>query len=133
MTKESIRWMRRQIKDCGEHTHDLMEENYIPERLLDIRQYPPRLVRCMDLQSHRKTRSGASDRVRYAALSYWWGSKEDSLSQTKTTSESLAERLDVGIAESQMTAIIRDAIQITKALSISHLWVDAICILQGDH
>jgi hypothetical protein len=36
MTKESIRWVKRQIKDCGEDEHDLVDENYIPERLLDI-------------------------------------------------------------------------------------------------
>jgi len=120
---DCIRWLNDRIRNCCDnHSHSVISEGFIPERLLDVHQEPPRLVRRVDICS--------GPRVKYAALSYCWGSPADSKSQTTTTAATLAQRL-AGLEESEMTAILRDAVHITRALSIRYLWIDALCILQG--
>ncbi|KAJ3579666.1 hypothetical protein NPX13_g899 [Xylaria arbuscula] len=37
-----------------------------------------------------------------------------------------------GIVESETTVVLRDAIAVCRALSVSFLWVDALCIVQDD-
>jgi hypothetical protein len=64
---------------------------------------------------------------RWVALSYCWGG-EPSMRLTK---ENIG-RLKQGIALNRFDATIRDAILVTRALGITYLWVDALCILQ-DH
>lgn len=66
--------------------------------------------------------------LRYAALSYCWGSGEN---QAKTIVATLASR-KAGIAESELPPVIREAIQVTRALEIPYLWIDALCIVQDD-
>jgi hypothetical protein len=70
-----------------------------------------------------------STRIRYAALSYCWGS---SLEATyRTTSQNLEAR-KAGFSDAELPKTIRDAIVVTRRLGIGFLWVDALCILQGD-
>ena len=64
---------------------------------------------------------------RWVALSYCWGG-EPSLRLTK---ENIG-RLKQGIALNRFDATIRDAVLVTRALGITYLWIDALCILQ-DH
>ncbi|KAG7294088.1 hypothetical protein NEMBOFW57_004151 [Staphylotrichum longicolle] len=37
-----------------------------------------------------------------------------------------------GLSEVDMTAVLRDAVHITRELSIPYLWIDSLCILQDD-
>ncbi|PMD20119.1 HET-domain-containing protein [Hyaloscypha hepaticicola] len=128
--RETIRWMKAKIKACEKHEHGLAADGFIPERLLDVRRGRPRVVLRSDLVTLRKTRSNVGDQVpKYSALSYCWGSNSEA--QLKTTTDSLPDRL-FGIDKNEMTAVLRDAVQITKSLSINYLWVDALCILQDD-
>jgi hypothetical protein len=69
--------------------------------------------------------------VRYTALSYCWGNKDQSQQQLLTTKENLPDRL-LGITEQQLTPVLRDAVLATRLLSIRYLWVDSLCILQDD-
>ncbi|KLU85007.1 hypothetical protein MAPG_04041 [Magnaporthiopsis poae ATCC 64411] len=98
-------------------------EGVIPKRLVDVRSHPPKLV-------VRSSEKRHLERWNYAALSYCWGPPEDAERQLKTTKDSLAERMR-GIPEEEMTPSLRDAVNVTRALSIPYLWVDALCILQG--
>ncbi|RYP14296.1 hypothetical protein DL765_006461 [Monosporascus sp. GIB2] len=124
--EKCIRWMKQMITDCEEHKHELAGEPFIPERLIDVRGEDPKLVLRSDLGSD------GHDRVpEYAALSYCWGSSVDAETQLKTTTISLAER-QVAIRDIEMTQVLRDAVHVTRALSIPYLWVDALCILQDN-
>ncbi|KAI1208529.1 heterokaryon incompatibility protein-domain-containing protein [Annulohypoxylon truncatum] len=67
----------------------------------------------------------------YAALSYCWGSPSDSATQFKTEKGTLANRI-TGFSLDSMTQVMRDAVAVTKALSISYIWIDALCIVQDD-
>lgn len=63
----------------------------------------------------------------YVALSYVWGTG----SALKTTHETLSSRLS-GFLVSELPSSVRDAVQITRRMGFEYLWVDALCIIQGD-
>lgn len=66
----------------------------------------------------------------YVALSYCWGdSKTNKL--LKTTSDNLEEhKRHINFASLPQT--LKDALTITRRLNIQYIWIDALCIIQGD-
>ncbi|KAH6605531.1 heterokaryon incompatibility het [Trichoderma cornu-damae] len=108
-------------------------EAYLPKRLLDVgsssssaqiklvitSQHAP-LLKAVDAESKR-----------YVALSYCWGPKEEAAKQLKTTRDTINEHLShIDIAKLPQT--VADAVQVCRCLQIRYLWVDALCIIQGD-
>lgn len=67
--------------------------------------------------------------MRWAALSYCWGSEPSHNPLRKLTRDTV-DSLKKGIALHNFDATVRDAILVTRALGISHIWVDALCIFQ---
>lgn len=65
--------------------------------------------------------------VRYATLSYCWGGDQP----LKCLQSNIAE-LQAGIPVSTLPATFLDAITVCRALNVSFLWVDALCIVQDD-
>ncbi len=120
---ECLSWIQDRIQTCcNSHSHNVLDRGFIPARLLDVTHQQPKLVHRAELKS--------ASRVKYAALSYCWGSAADSQRQTKTTAATLPQRV-AGLQDAEMTAVLRDAVRTTRALSIPYLWIDALCILQG--
>lgn len=64
--------------------------------------------------------------LRYAALSYCWGSGSSLL----TTSQNLASHLEE-LPVHQLPKTLADAVEVTRQLGLRFLWIDALCILQG--
>lgn len=64
---------------------------------------------------------------RYIALSYSWGGRQDLV----TTKENLDSRL-TRISWDQLPILFQDVIKIAIALCVRFLWIDALCIVQGD-
>jgi len=99
--------------------------DFVPTRLLDLRATPydtPMLV----------ITSTCPDTItKYAALSYCWGPDEDSKLQLKTSASTLRDRMK-GIPVASMSPVMRDSVEVCRALSIRHLWIDSVCIIQGD-
>ncbi|KAH8803491.1 heterokaryon incompatibility protein-domain-containing protein [Xylogone sp. PMI_703] len=63
----------------------------------------------------------------YIALSHCWGKPGPFL----TTRDTL-EDMKAGFQLEQAPATFRDAITITRKLGIRYLWIDSLCIIQGD-
>ncbi|KAI8945962.1 heterokaryon incompatibility protein-domain-containing protein [Xylaria longipes] len=63
--------------------------------------------------------------------SYCWGAPADAATQFKTEQSTLNDRL-AGFSLDELTSALRDAVEVTRALSIPYLWVDALCIIQDD-
>ena len=125
---EQIRkWYRICSESHGEncvidHTHedfeDLRNESYFG--VLDIYE--------MQLTALPRNSS-------YAALSYTWGKDQEGVVRFKTTInnvDTLKEPGGVRNIENQLPRTIRDTIDLVRELGIRYLWVDALCILQGD-
>lgn len=93
------------------------QKTALPTRLIDVHSAAN--------SCHLSETTG--QRGEYVILSYCWGKGND---RAKTTQNNLAARKHT-IQISSLPATIRQAIQITKALGIRYLWVDAICIVQA--
>jgi hypothetical protein len=129
--QENLAMIRRQINRCERlcsHVKKTKDSEFIPTRLLDLdAPNAPDGICLIDTAN-----AGFSECPRYSALSYCWGEKKDADGQLKTTTESLKNHL-VSIAWGSLTHVIRDAVTIARAFSVRYLWVDALCIVQGDH
>jgi hypothetical protein len=109
-------------KCCGHRGAD--KSRFLPTRLLDVgsqKQQSIRLVLSKDLEE--------SVEATYATLSYCWGATNDAAC---TTTENLIDRLE-GIPVESLPRTLQDAIQLTRDLDIRYLWIDALCIIQGEN
>lgn len=66
----------------------------------------------------------------YAALSYCWGQTRRQ-KRARTVMANVEDRHN-NIDLSRLPQTIKDAIHVTRALKLSYLWVDALCIIQDD-
>jgi len=119
--KRQLSW----IQDCLEnHTicnRDAQVSSFLPTRLVDVEC--PSSIRLLNSNAIVD-----SDR-RYVALSYCWG---DSMPESgRTTLSSLAaHQLQINLRELPKT--LREAIEVTRSLSMRYIWIDALCIIQDD-
>ncbi|KAK3316863.1 heterokaryon incompatibility protein-domain-containing protein, partial [Apodospora peruviana] len=67
----------------------------------------------------------------YCALSYCWGPKGGK-SHMLTTTENVDHHLSNGMEVSRLPKTFQDAVVITRELGVRYLWIDALCIIQGD-
>lgn len=71
--------------------------------------------------------------VRYTALSYCWGSPDDDQVQRgRTTDGNFASRHNQPFPVAELPATIRDAITMTRGCGLEYIWVDSVCIIQGN-
>lgn len=94
-----------------------------PRRLIDVDNRDPQTIRLDDTPEDQSGQKGWS----YVALSYCWGGDQAG----KTLRRNLAGRLK-GFSLNEQDKSIRDAVKVTRALGIRYIWVDALCIVQGD-
>jgi hypothetical protein len=117
----SLERIRGWIKKCDEE-HDCMSEKSVPDlplRILDVRDNKVRLRESNDIDKC----------VRYACLSHRWGVPADSM--FCTTEKNLATFKD-DIPWKSLPQTFQDTISITRRLSLDFLWIDSLCIVQGD-
>jgi hypothetical protein len=67
----------------------------------------------------------ASQHVKWVSLSYCWG-VEPSMKLTRASMDMLKN----GLPLNTFDPTVRDAILVTRALAISYIWIDALCIIQ---
>ncbi|KAK1749404.1 heterokaryon incompatibility protein-domain-containing protein, partial [Echria macrotheca] len=114
------------LRECDEHDtcrNACFGGASIPTRLIDLRPIDagcdPRLQFATNLRGQR---------VDYVALSYCWGTNMPQ--KAKTTTVNIQDRFVYGIPSSDLPPTLRDAIELTRALGIRYIWIDAVCILQ---
>ena len=115
--------IQRCFNECIKSHHSTCPSNLnpiLPRRVVDVEsdKGPEKL-------SLHLTNSG--ERAKYVALSYCWGDPPHPFVTTRNTLEN-PTKIDWG----QTPATIRDAVLVTRSLGIRYLWVDALCIIQGD-
>jgi hypothetical protein len=114
-----LRW----LKDCsnlhGADCNHRIDKDWVPTRLLYLDNDGS-----IRLQTNFSVVS-----VRYITLSHCWG--KANASQPKLTSgniESLKRNIDIN----SLSKTFQDAIEITRRLEVRFLWIDSLCIIQGD-
>lgn len=124
LSSKAAAWIRERLDSCSRVCHPMAETKFLPSRLVRVDCDPPRLVETRHL-------ARADGLEKYAALSYCWGKPDEAKMQLKTEKTTIHVMLE-GIPEPEMTRVLKEAIQATRALGIPFLWIDALCIVQGD-
>ncbi|RMY62577.1 hypothetical protein D0863_10906 [Hortaea werneckii] len=74
-----------------------------------------------------ETRKLPTSNIPYIALSYCWGGKDPA----KTLRSNYQDRVR-GMSVATLPRTYRQAVYLARQLGISHLWIDALCIVQDD-
>jgi hypothetical protein len=125
---DCLRLARRWLDVCTEQHGKRcrnVDMNFLPTRLVDL---SPNLERdaVKLVSSSEYYNAGNSTFVKYAALSYCWGT-EPFLNTTSSNIKAMQQSISL----SQLPQTIQDAIRVTRYMEIRYLWVDSLCILQG--
>ena len=116
--KQIMSW----LSDCQED-HEDCEENHrspMPTRVIDVGTTGSQTIHL-----HETTGTQEDD---YVALSHCWG---DSATVPQTNSGNYHQHKD-SIPISTLSNTFRDAIEVTRGLGFRYLWIDSLCIIQGD-
>ncbi|KAJ3457253.1 hypothetical protein MRS44_014394 [Fusarium solani] len=124
-----LAWMESKIDSCVAHNHTRAQRNFVPDRLIRVGQDKLSLILTKDSFNSQFHQSPATELPYYAALTYCWGPPPHSDRQLKTKQANLSDHLKE-IPEDKLPQAIKDAVLVTRALSIPYLWIDALCILQ---
>ena len=94
----------------------------------DLKNKPTRLVQVDETFSNVRIVEGSSVVTPYAALSYVWGRGD---APWRTLRANIQSRRS-GFAFNDLPQTLRDAAVVAVRLGISHVWIDALCIVQDD-
>jgi hypothetical protein len=97
---------------------------FAPTRLIDVGGTDPNTLRLVGLKIEQR-------KIKYAALSYCWGKPKPNSEGYKSNKSNIHDRYS-GFSLSEQPPAIQDAVEVARSLRIPFLWVDAICIIQGD-
>lgn len=120
----NLAFIQKQLQDT---LISLPSTGYRPKRLLDLGAnhfWVPRVIEC--------SLNGSSDNIlNYATLSYCWGPPHEASFQLKLTRETRSEFLD-NVPLERLSPDQLDAVIVCRTLGIRYIWIDSLCILQGD-
>lgn len=120
-------WAQTRIEDClrsHENCRSQTDIGFLPTRLIDVSPGGEE----MDLDVRLLPNASVPPGSRYAALSYCWGDYEpDCITNSTTVSTNMAR-----IPWITLPNTFRDAVKVTRCLGLKYLWIDSICIIQGD-
>ncbi|KAE9367060.1 HET-domain-containing protein [Stipitochalara longipes BDJ] len=132
---EAIRWSRVQtwIDKCNS-SHSICKlrcssSDFFPTRVIYVPfgpTAPEARYHLLDTRIQTPTSLGS----RYVTLSHCWGTPKKP--PYRTTSQNIAERLRTGISAADLPPTFKDAINATRQLRIPFVWIDSLCIIQGD-
>jgi hypothetical protein len=109
-------YIRQLVARCDtEHECRRNTSSLVPRRLVDVRTDDMRLVELGQQQE------------KYCTLSHCWGGEHNYV----TTRANLEKRQEAFRLE-EMPKTFRDAVVVTRALGVSYIWIDSICIIQDD-
>jgi hypothetical protein len=120
-----MRLPREWLKECDDKHREICaatnDKTQLPTRLVHLKSWQPKII-------DSATIVVPPEGVRYIAFSHKWGKMpEDAL----TTKANLPARIKV-IPKKSIPPSFADAIAITKALGCNYLWIDCLCINQGE-
>lgn len=125
--------LRQWLKDCddshtGCHSEDA-EKSIInaPTRLLDIENDDSQNVRLFET---RHNQINQAQIFRYIALSHPWGDEAEHKHYC-TRRDNITDH-KAGIDIDTLPLTFKDAIQATRKLGVRYLWIDSLCIIQGE-
>jgi hypothetical protein len=106
---------------------DQQDQHFVPTRLLDLEPAEPAMIRLVDTHTTQLIQGP------YATLSHKWGKikDEERFQLTKDTKDDLYSGFQIDSIRPQGKTF-QEAIEVTQRLGIRYLWIDSLCISQGD-
>lgn len=119
-------WVRicNDTHDCGMDKEGAAFKPTLPTRLIDLGTGPKPTI-CLIETASRTDLSGV-----YIALSHRWG--QISEQQKFCTLKSNIEAWKKNIPYKSLPKNFQDAVRVTRAMGVSYLWIDSLCIVQDD-
>ncbi|KAK0733766.1 heterokaryon incompatibility protein-domain-containing protein, partial [Lasiosphaeria miniovina] len=120
----SLEWSKNEIEMCCQSHINCGPPSklFTPTRLIDVR--PQNAAGDVVLRDGSSVPQGS----RYCALSYCWGKLKPAC---LTTNSTLPDR-QAGIPWSSLPQTFQDAVKWSRSMGIDYLWIDSVCIIQGD-
>lgn len=116
--------IRQWLMDCDQnhacHTTTLRP---MPKRVIDVEKGWPETVHLYETNGEDQ---------RYVALSHRWGPRENH-PLFCTYSTNIADFKKTGIKVKDLPKTFEDSVITTRELGIRYLWIDSLCIIQGDN
>lgn len=116
-------WLDNCKEKHGECHHTQKSNGRLPYRVIDVGSQDG-LREPFLLQTNRHTPSAD-----YIALSHVWGGPENVTITTKR--DTLSMRCD-SIPLSTMPLTFQNAVKVCRELGVQYLWIDSLCIIQGE-
>jgi len=111
--------LRAWTQACDKCHQCVSHEPELPTRILDLKDAREKLI--------VRVFESRGARGRYIALSHCWGAAQF----CQTTSDNLQSHIE-GIILSTLPKTFQDAVEISNQLNVRYLWIDSLCIVQGD-
>ncbi|KAF2855715.1 HET-domain-containing protein [Plenodomus tracheiphilus IPT5] len=122
--------IKKWIRDCSINHKNCPKragagKKWVPTRLLAIGgKREGESIRVVDTRS-------ANIKGPYVTLSHCWGPSPEKRKDT-LTAQSWKEFTSVGVPWSYLSNNFRQAIEVARFLEIDYIWIDSLCIIQGD-
>ncbi|PVH79109.1 HET-domain-containing protein, partial [Cadophora sp. DSE1049] len=117
--------VRQFIRDC-----DLKHPKCVPSQIDKSSSLPTRLLDLGSPESPviRIYKTGGTDVLQYVALSHRWGPGPEYFCTDQKNIKEYEER----ISFEKLPKTFQDAVTTTRKLGLRYLWIDSLCIIQGD-
>lgn len=80
-----------------------------------------------------REQTNREDSEGYIVLSHCWGAPTDEDKEKFcTTPENYLHRVENGVSYNDLPKTFQDAVRVTRELRKEYLWIDSLCIIQGD-
>jgi hypothetical protein len=112
-------WLSECNRTHGSDCNPGTDPEWVPSRLLNVHEAGKVYLQTEFLHGP----------VQYVTLSHRWGNTGNE--QLKLTSHNLLS-LQHSIKVHSLSQSFQDAISITRRMGVSYLWIDSLCIMQGD-
>ncbi|KAF2102777.1 HET-domain-containing protein [Rhizodiscina lignyota] len=132
---EKDRWKRihQWVANCNRHHKSCTEQRrrrtFLPSRVLVVPRKTDGTdlrIKLLDTRLHDAATLGCT----YVTLSHSWGLDKNPI--YRTTSDNIESRLRDGIRFNDLPATFRDTLTAARHLHVSYVWIDSLCIKQGD-
>ncbi|KAJ8131727.1 hypothetical protein O1611_g1897 [Lasiodiplodia mahajangana] len=130
-TQEFFHLIKLWLQDCdNDHTQcSATGQIPLPTRLIDVGTDESPELRLIE------TRETAPKSTKYIALSHRWGDEKTHFSTLRKDHSGCGRELNafkIRIPEDELPATFKDAVVTARTLDVRYLWIDSLCIVQGD-
>lgn len=108
----------------GQSVRESDEETELPTRVLDVGS-PNLYLHCHEGEENRP-------KGKYITLSHCWGADPNQRPLRTTDNNIDAHRQGKGLEFDRLPKTFQDAITVARKLDVQYLWIDSLCIIQGN-